>query len=70
MVNVIFVIIGLAILTLTGWAAKDFFLAEEISIFIRILVGIIIFGGVTLLGVAIRDRMKQAKNENFKEVEK
>ncbi len=70
MVNAIFVIIGLAILTLTGWAAKDFFLSTEISVFIRILVGIITVGGVTLLGIAIRDRMKQAKNENFKEVEK
>ena len=70
MVNAIFVIIGLAILTLIGWAAKDFFIATEISIFIRILVGIVIVGGVALLGIAIRDRMKQAKEENFKEVEK
>ncbi|MFC1846921.1 hypothetical protein ACFLYS_02540 [Chloroflexota bacterium] len=70
MVNAIFVIIGLALLTLIGWAAKDFFIATEVSIFIRILVGIIIVGGVALLGIAIRDRMKQDKEENFKGVEK
>ncbi|MFC1866104.1 hypothetical protein ACFLYB_05275 [Chloroflexota bacterium] len=70
MVNAIFVIIGLAFLTLIGWAAKDFFTATDTSVFIRILVGIIIVGGVALLGIAIRDRMKQAKKEDFKEVEK
>jgi hypothetical protein len=70
MVNAIFIIIGLAILTLVGWAAKDFFIATEISVFIRILVGIIIVGGVVLLGIVIRDRMKQVKKEDFKEVEK
>ena len=70
MVNAIFIIIGLAILTLVGWGAKDFFIATEISVFIRILVGIIIVGGVVLLGIVIRDRMKQVKKEDFKEVEK
>ena len=70
MVNAIFVIIGLAFLTLIGWAAKDFFTATDISVFIRILIGVIIGGGVALLGIAIRDRMKQAKKEDFKEVEK
>jgi hypothetical protein len=39
MVNAIFVIIGLAFLTLIGWAAKDFFTAADTSIFIRVLVG-------------------------------
>ena len=70
MVNAIFVIIGLAILALIGWAAKDFFLATEISIFIRVMVCIVAVGGVALFGIAIRDRMKQAKKEDFKEVEK
>ena len=70
MVNAIFIIIGLAIMTLIGWGAKDFFLAADVSIFIRILVGIVIVGGVVLLGIVIRDRIKQAKKEDFKEVEK
>ena len=70
MVNTIFIIIGLAVLVLIGWVAKAFFLAAEISIFVRILVGIVIVGGVVLLGIVIRDRILQAKNEDFKEVEK
>jgi len=70
MVNAIFIIIGLAILVLIGWAAQAFFLAEEISIFMRILVGIVIVGGVVLLGIVIRDRVVQSKKEDFKEVEK
>ena len=70
MVNTIFIIIGLAVLVLIGWVAKAFFLAAEISIFVRILVGIVIVGGVVLLGIVIRDRVLQAKNEDFKEVEK
>ena len=70
MLNAIFITIGLAALALIGWVAKGFFMAAEISIFIRILVGIIIFGSVVLLGIVIRDRIKQAKKENFKGVEK
>jgi len=70
MINTIFIISGLAILTLIGWAAKAFFLAADISIFIRILVGVVIAGGVVLLGIVIRDRIVQAKKEDFKEVEK
>jgi len=70
MVNAIFITIGLAVLTLIGWAAKEFFMSAEVSIFIRILIGIVIVGGVILLGVVIRDRIIQAKKENFKEVEK
>jgi len=70
MINAIFIIVGLAILVLIGWAAKAFFLAAGVSIFMRILVGIVIVGGVVLLGIVIRDRMIQTKKEDFKEVEK
>ncbi len=70
MINAIFIVIGLAILVLIGWAAKAFFIAEDISIFIRILVGVVTVGGVVLFGIVIRDRIIQAKKEDFKEVEK
>ena len=67
--NTIFIIIGLAIIILIGWMARGFFTAVEISIFIRIVVGIATVGVVALLGIVIRDRIKQAKEENFKEVD-
>ena len=70
MVNAIFIIIGLAVLTLIGWIAQGFFFTSEIPLVFRILVGIVAIGGVTLLLIVIRDRIKQAKTENFKGVEK
>jgi hypothetical protein len=70
MVNAIFIIVGLAILALIGWLAKGFFTAAEIPLIFRILVGIVAVGGVTLLGIVIRDRIIQAKKEDFKEVDK
>ncbi len=70
MVNAIFIVIGLAILALIGWLAKGFFMAAEIPLAFRILVGIVAVGGVTLLGIVIRDRIIQSKKEDFKEVEK
>ena len=70
MVNAIFIIIGLAILALIGWLAKGFFTAAAIPLALRILVGIVAVGGVTLLGIVIRERIAQAKKEDFKEVEK
>ena len=70
MVNTIFIIIGLAVLTLIGWIAQGFFFTNEIPLIFRILVGIVAVGGVTLLLVVIRDRIKQAKTEDFKGVDK
>jgi hypothetical protein len=70
MVNAIFIVIGLAILALIGWLAKGFFTSGEIPVIFRILVGIVAVGVVALLGIVIRDRIVQAKKEDFKEVEK
>ena len=70
MLNAVFIIIGLALLTLIGWIAKSFFLAAEISIFIRVLVGVVVVGMVTLLGIVIRDRIIQTKKEDFKGIDK
>jgi uncharacterized integral membrane protein len=70
MVNAIFIVILLAVLAFIGWAAKGFFTAAEVPLFVRILVGIVGAGGLTLLGVVIKDRIVQAKKEDFKEVDK
>ena len=70
MQKALFVIIGLGVLALIGWAARDFFTAAEISLWVRIVVGVVAAGVVVLLGIAIRDRMKQGRDEDFKEVQR
>ena len=68
--NVAFILIGLGVLALIGWAVQDFFMEADIPIFIRIAVGAVGVGMLILIGVAIKDRLAKAKKEDFKEVEK
>jgi len=68
--NVALILIGLGILVLIGWGVKDFFMAGDIPLLIRIAVGAIAAGVLVLLGVAIKDRLAKAKKEDFKGVEK
>jgi len=68
--NVAFVLIGIGVLVLIGWAVQGFFTTSEIPLLIRVAVGIVGIGVLVLLSVAIKDRLKKAKTENFKEVEK
>ncbi len=70
MTNAVLATIGLAILVLVGWMAKAFFLAPEIPIFFRILVAVVIVGGVILLGIVIKDKLKQDKKDDFKGVDR
>jgi len=70
MQNLAFILIGLGILALSGWSVKVFFMAADIPLLIRIAVGAIGVGVLILIGVAIKDRLKRAKTEEFKEVEK
>ena len=68
--NIAFILIGLGILVLIGWGVKGFFMAADIPLLIRIAVGAIGVGTLVLIGIAIRDRLKKAKTDKFKEVEK
>jgi len=70
MQNIAFVLIGLGILVLIGWGVQGFFMASDIPLLIRIAVGAIGVGVLVLIGVAIKDRLKKAKTEDFKGVEK
>ena len=70
MQNVAFVLIGIGILVLIGWGVQGFFMSADIPLLIRIAVGAISVGILVLIGVAIRDRIKKAKTEKFKGVEK
>ena len=66
--NIAFILIGIGILILIGWAVKGFFMSSDIPPLIRIAVGAIGAGVLVLIGVAIKDRLTRAKKDDFKEV--
>ena len=68
--NIAYILIGLGFMALIGWAVKGFFMEDTIPIAIRVAVGIMGVGVIILLIIAIRDRIKKAKTEDFKGVEK
>ena len=68
--NIALFLISIGVLVLIGWGVKDFFMAGDIPLLIRIAVGAIGAGVLVLLGVAVKDRLGKAKTENFKGVEK
>jgi hypothetical protein len=68
--NIAYILIGLGFLALIGWAVRGFFMESDIPLLIRVAVGIIGAGVVILIIVAIKDRLKKAKTEDFKGVEK
>ena len=70
MQNAAFILIGIGVLILIGWAVKGFFMDTDIPLLIRIAVGAIGAGILVLIGVAIKDRLTKAKKEDFKEIEK
>jgi len=68
--KVALILMALGMLALIGWSANAFFADSEIPLIVRIAVGAIGAGIFILLGVAIKDRIKKAKTEDFKEVER
>lgn len=66
--NIAFILMGLGVLALIGWAVQGFFMASDIPLLIRIAVGAIGVGVLILLGVAIKDRI--GRKDEFKGVEK
>ena len=68
--KVALVLMALGMLALIGWSANAFFAESEIPLIVRIAVGAIGVGILILLGMAIKDRIKKAKTEDFEEVER
>ena len=68
--NVALIVIGLGVLVLIGWGIKDFFMAGDIPLLIRIATGAIGAGILVLVGVVIKERIAKAKTDKFKEVER
>jgi hypothetical protein len=70
MLKIAFFLIAAGVLVLIGWGVKDFFMAADIPIWIRIAIGAIAAGMLILIGIVIKDRLSGKKNEDFKEVDK
>jgi len=70
MQNVAFILIGIGVLALVGWALQAFFTASEIHILIRIAAGAVGAGVLVLIGIALKDRIAKAKKDDLKEVDK
>ena len=68
--NIALILVGLGVLALIGWGAQAFFIASDIPLLVRIAVGAIGVGVLILIGVAIKDRITKAKDEDFKGVER
>ena len=68
--NFAFILIGLGVLALIGWAVPGFFASDEIPVLIRAAVGVMGVGVLILIGVAIKDRITKSKDEDFKGVDK
>jgi hypothetical protein len=64
-----FILIGIGLLALIGWAVQGFFTADDIPVLIRIAVGVMGLGVLILLGVAIKERIIRAKDDDFKGVD-
>ncbi|MFC1904846.1 hypothetical protein ACFLXT_03680 [Chloroflexota bacterium] len=60
----------MGVLILIGWGVKDFFMAGDIPLLIRLAVGAVGVGILILIGVAIKDRLVKAKTDKFKGVDK
>jgi hypothetical protein len=67
--NAAYLVIALAVLALAGWFAWSFFTAAEVMLWVRIAVAVVGVAFVVLLAIAATDRIKQARQEDFKDVE-
>ena len=68
--NIAFILIGIGVLALVGWAVEGFFTSSEIHILVRVAVGVMGVGVLILIGVAIKDRVKGKKDKDIEGVER
>jgi len=68
--NIALALLGIGTIILVGWGVKEFLAASDIPLFIKIAVLAVGAGILILLGIAIRDRRKKSKTDDFKGVER
>jgi Ni/Fe-hydrogenase subunit HybB-like protein len=63
-------LIAVGTLVLAAWGLWEFLKADEIPLFVRAASGAIGVGLVVMIGIVLKDRLKQARTDEFKEVER
>lgn len=63
------VLIGKGALVLTGWGLWEFLNADDIPVFVRVASASIAIGLVVMIGIVLKDRLKQARTDEFREVQ-
>jgi len=65
-----YLLIGAGALVLIGWSVKGFFLSDQIPILVRAAVGAVAIGALILVGLVVKDRLSESRDDDFKEVQR
>ncbi len=65
-----YLLIGAGALVLIGWSVKGFFLSDQIPILVRVAVGAVAIGALILVGLVVKDRLSESRDDDFKEVQR
>ncbi len=65
-----YLLIGAGALVLIGWSVKGFFLSDQIPILVRVAAGAVAIGALILVGLVVRDRLSESRDDDFKEVQR
>jgi hypothetical protein len=68
--KVAYALIGIGVLVLAIWGAKEFLTDPGVDLLIRIAVAAVGLGLIILIGVVLRDRIRASKNDRFKGVQR
>ncbi len=70
MQRAVYLLIGAGALVLIGWSVKGFFLSDQIPILVRVAVGAVAIGALILVGLVVKDRLSESRDDDFKEVQR
>ena len=65
-----YLLIGAGALVLIGWSVRGFFLSDQIPILVRVAVGAVAIGALILVGLVVKDRLSESRDDDFKEVQR
>jgi len=68
--KVAWVSIGVGTLVLSGWGLWEFVIADDIPLFVKVASIAVALGLVVMVGIVLKDRIKQARTDEFKEVQR
>lgn len=68
--KVAYALIGIGVLALVTWGAREFLTDPGVHLLIRIAVAAVGLGLLILIGVVIRDRIRASRTDKFKGVQR